>query len=389
MNKVKELAEKHFAEAVALRREFHQYPEPSLQEERTSRRVKEELEKLGLKPYSAAGTGVVAVIEGKAAGKTIALRADMDALELVEENEIDYKSKKEGLMHACGHDAHTAGLLTAAKILTDLKDEFNGKVKLIFQPGEEVALGAKNMVADHVLTDVDAIFGIHVWNEVPAGKVALGDGPRMAAVSKFAIDVTGQGGHGSMPHQGIDAATTAAAIVMNLQTLVSREIDPLEAAVVTVGVFNSGSRFNVLPGKAHLEGTTRCFNAEINDKLPQMIKRVAEETARAYRAEVKVEYDKLTLVVNNNAALSKLGRQSASSLFGEDTIYDLEKTTGGEDFSFYTEEVPSTFAFVGAKNQAAVEYYPHHHPKFNIDETALKNSAALYAKFAVDYLNNN
>lgn len=386
MNKINELAEKYFDYAVEMRREFHMHPEPSMEEERTSDRVLEELEKLGLKAEKVAGTGVVAVIEGKEPGKTIALRADMDALELEEENDVPYKSKNEGLMHGCGHDAHTAGLLTAAKIIYDLKDQFKGRVKLLFQPGEEVAQGAKALVEAGVLDDVDAVMGIHVWNELEVGKLSIESGPRMAAVNQFIINVIGKGGHGSMPHQGVDALTAAAAVVMNLQSLVSREISPLDPSVLSVGIFKSGSRFNVLPGKAYLEGTTRCFSDELNDNFPEMIERVASETAASYRAEIEMEYNKMTLPCSNDKELAELGQKSAADLFGEDCLAHVEKTTGGEDFSFYQAEVPGVFAFVGAKNEDKLEYHPHHHPGFNIDENALKVSSALYAKFALDFL---
>ncbi len=386
MNKINELAEKYFDYAVEMRREFHMHPEPSMEEERTSARVLEELEKLGLKAEKVAGTGVAAVIEGKESGKTIALRADMDALELEEENDVPYKSQNEGMMHGCGHDAHTAGLLTAAKIICELKNEFKGRVKLLFQPGEEVAQGAKALVEAGVLDDVDAVMGIHVWNELEVGKLSIEPGPRMAAVNQFIINVKGKGGHGSMPHQGVDALTAAAAVVMNLQSLVSREISPLDPSVLSVGIFKSGSRFNVLPGKAYLEGTTRCFSDELNDKFPEMIERVASETAGSYRAEIEMEYNKMTLPCSNDKELAELGQKSAEILFGRDSLAHVEKTTGGEDFSFYLAEVPGVFAFVGAKNEDKLEYHPHHHPGFNIDENALKVSSALYAKFALDFL---
>ncbi|ADK81832.1 amidohydrolase [Sediminispirochaeta smaragdinae] len=388
MKNINALSDAYFSYAVDLRRELHQNPEPSLLEERTSRRVVEELNKIGLEAKKIAGTAVIAEIEGNTSGKTVALRADMDALELVEETELPYKSKAVGLMHACGHDAHTASLLTAAKILSELKTSFPGKIKLIFQPGEEIALGAKKIISTGVLSDVDAIFGIHIWNEVPSGRIAIDAGARMAAVSKFTIDVIGQGGHGSMPHQGIDAIAAASAIVLNLQSIVSREIDPMEAAVLTVGVLNSGTTYNILAGKAHLEGTTRCFNQDVNEQLPLMIKRVASDTAKAYRAEIKTDYQNLTLVVKNDQYLTLLGKHAVQELFGPSVLFNLKPTTGGEDFSFYAKEAPSLFAFVGGRNEMKLPYYPHHHPKFDIDEDAIKQATALYAKFAIDFLND-
>lgn len=389
MKTVKELAEKYFDYAVSMRREFHMHPEPSLKEERTCSRIIEELENLGLKAKKAAKTGVICEIKGEKNSKikkTVALRADMDALELEEKNEVEYKSKNEGLMHGCGHDGHSASLLTAAKILADLKDKFAGTVKLIFQPGEEVAIGAKTMVKEGVVKDVDAIFGIHIWNDLESGKISVEAGPRMAAVNQFKIEVKGQGGHGSMPHQGIDPIMAGAAIVMNLQTIVSREFNPMEAAVLSVDIFNSGSKGNVLPDSAHLEGTTRCFSREINQRFEEIISRVVKETAAGYRAEAELEYNKLTLPCINNPKITKIAQKAAAKISAVDSLVELEKTTGGEDFSFFAAEVPAAFAFVGSRNEAKGADAPHHHPEFNIDEKSLKMASSLYAQFALEFL---
>jgi len=390
MSRVKELAEKYFDYAVSMRREFHRHPEPSMKEERTCSRVIEELESLGLKPKKAAGTGVVCEIKGTKKAKSskiAALRADMDALELEEKNEIEYKSENEGLMHGCGHDGHTASLLTAAKILNNLKSEFAGTVKLIFQPGEEIAVGAKTMVGEGVVEDVDAIFGIHVWNDLESGKISVEAGPRMAAVNQFIINVKGKGGHGSMPYQGVDPIMAGAAVVMNLQTIVSREFDPMEPAVLSVDIFNSGSKANVLPENSYLEGTTRCFSREINQNFEEIIGRVAQKTAASYRAEVELEYNKMTLPLINDQEISAIAHKAAAKFSGQGSIVKLDKTTGGEDFSFFAAEVPAAFAFVGSKNKAKGADAPHHHPEFNIDEEALKTASGLYAQFALDFLN--
>ena len=387
MNQIKNLAQKYKDYSVSLRREFHRYPEPSMEEKRTSKRVIEELEKIGLEGKRIAGTGVVCYIEGIGKGKTIALRADMDALELQEENEeIEYKSKKEGLMHGCGHDGHTAGLLSAAKIFNEMKDKFAGTIKLIFQPGEEIAAGAKKMVEEGVLDDVDAVFGIHLWNELELGKISVEAGPRMAAVNSFKITVTGKGGHGANPHQGIDPIVAGSAIVLDLQSIVSRELNPLNSAVLSVDIFKSGTRFNVLPEEAHLEGTTRCFSKEVNDNFPEIIRRIAKETAASYRAEADLEYDKLTLPLINDPYMAEIGKKSIKNLFGEESLTHLEKTTGGEDFSFFANKVPAAFAFVGSKNEDKLDYYPHHNSRFNIDEDSLEIASALYVQFALNFL---
>ena len=384
--RVKELVEKYKDYAVEMRREFHMNPEPSMKEYNTQKRVMEELEKMGITAEKCGGTGVVGLIKGKGEGKTIALRADMDALEVFETNDVDYKSKVEGVMHACGHDGHTSGLLTAAKVLNDMKDEFEGTVKLIFQPGEEVAQGALAMIKDGVMEGVDGIMGIHIWNDVETGKISLEEGPRMASAAMFKVYIDGKGGHGSMPHQTVDAAVVASATVMNLQTIASREINPLDPAVVTVGMINSGTRWNVIPGEAYMEGTTRCFSMEVNNGFEEQIRRVIENTAETYRAKARLEYTQMTIPTINDPMMSELGAETVKKLRGEEDFVKFEKTTGGEDFAYFSEYAPSLFAFVGSKNEDKIEYHPHHHPKFNIDEDALGVAAELYAQFALDFL---
>lgn len=384
---VKQLAEKYQPYAVEMRREFHMNPEPSMKEYNTQKRVMEELEKMGLEPVKSGGTGVIATIKGKGEGKTIALRADMDALEVPEANDVAYKSQIEGMMHACGHDGHMAGLLTAAKILIDKKDEFNGNVKLLFQPGEEVAQGALAMIKEGALEGVDGAFGIHIWNDCQVGKVSIEAGPRMASAGMFKIYITGKGGHGSMPHQGIDAAVVSAAIIMNLQTMVSREISPLDPAVVSVGMATAGTRWNVIAGDAYMEGTTRCFSKEVNDGFEEQIRRIAENTAASYRADVKVEYTQMVNPTINDPLMSEIGEGAVRKISGEDALILFEKTTGGEDFGFFSDHCPTAFAFVGSKNEEKLPNFPHHHPKFDIDEDALITSSSLYAQYAIDFLN--
>jgi len=385
--KAKNLANKYKQYVIDLRREFHMYPEPSLKEYRTSKRVKEELDKIGVPYFSVAGTGVVGIIEGGKPGKTIGLRADMDALELCEKNDIEYKSQNEGYMHGCGHDAHTAMLLGAAKTLYEIKNEIRGKIKLFFQPAEELAKGAKMMIDEGVMNDVDEVFGMHIWSGLECGKISVDPGPRMAATDLFTIKVKGKGGHGSMPNQGIDAVVVASAIVMNLQSIISREISPLESAVVSVGVFKSGTRFNVIAGEAVLEGATRCFNKEIREALPVIIERIVKNTAASYRAKAELEYSFSTPPNINNGVSSTRAAKTVEKLFGNEAVATMEKVTGGEDFAFFLEKAPGVFAFLGARNAEKHADFPHHHEKFNIDEDALEMGAALYAQYALDYLN--
>ncbi len=383
---VEKLLNQYKSYAVDMRREFHMNPEPSMKEFRTSDRIVEELEKMGIECRKAAGTGVVGIIKGKAPGKTIALRADIDALDLTEMNEVPYKSQNPGFMHGCGHDGHAAGLLTAAKVLKDLSGTFDGQVKLLFQPGEETADGAKKLIEEGELKEVDGIFGIHLWNDAPVGRISIEAGPRMASAGIFNIKVQGKGGHGSMPHQGVDAVVVGSAIVSALQSLVSREISPLDPAVLTIGIFNAGTRFNVLAGEAYLEGTTRCFSMEVNDSFEDMMRRVINHTAEAYRATAVLDYKQLVVPTINDEKMSKIGERAVETLFGKETLITYEKTTGGEDFSYYTREVPAAFAFVGTQNEAKIPYYPHHHPKFDIDEDGLSVAAGLYAQYALEFL---
>lgn len=385
---IKEIGKKYKDYVIQMRRELHMNPESSWEEFRTSQRVKEELDKMGIPYISVAGTGVLATIEGKEKGKTVALRADMDALEVTETNDVPYKSQNPGKMHACGHDGHTAMLLGAAKIFSEIKDELKGTVKLIFQPAEEVAAGAKKMIAESDFMDtVDSVFGIHLWSGVPVGKVSVESGPRMASADLFKIKVTGKAGHGSMPHQTVDSVVVASAIVMNLQSMVSREFSPLESVVVSVGSLHSGTRFNVIAGDAVLDGTTRCFNPEIRAELPGIIERIAKHTAAAYKAEATLEYTNGTPPTINDEDCSKTATGSVEKILGKEGVQLMEKTTGGEDFAFFLEKAPGAIAFVGVRNEDIGACYAHHHDKFNIDEDGLEVGTALYVQYAVDSLN--
>lgn len=384
---IKELSQKYKQYVTDMRREFHMHPELSMREERTAKRIREELDKMGVPNVSMAGTGVLGIIKGKNSGKTIALRADIDALEITETRDVPYKSQNPGVMHACGHDTHAAMLLGAAKVLNDIKDELNGTVKLMFQPGEEVAQGAKGMIKDGALEGVDEVFGMHVMGNLPAGKIAIGSGARMASCDSFKITVTGKGGHGSMPHLGVDALLVASSILMNLQSIASREVSPMDTVVVSVGKFISGTRFNIIADKAELEGTTRCFSYEVRKKLPEMIERIAKSTAASFRAEAEVEYNLLTAPVINGEIPTERARIAIEKILSKDTVVELPKQPGSEDFSEYLAEVPGTFAIVGSANEEKDTCYSNHHPKFDIDEDILPSGVALHVQYAVDFLN--
>lgn len=387
---VKQLASEISDYVIQLRRHFHMYPESSLQEFETSKKIKEELDKIGVKYKTVGDTGVLAEIDGKSPGKTILLRADMDALEVEEKNTHEYVSKNVGRMHACGHDGHTAMLLGATKILNETKDLWDGKVVLCFQPAEEVAKGAKIMIEQgNALDGVDGAFGIHLWSDVPVGKVSVEEGPRMASADFFTMTVTGFSGHGSMPHQTIDPIVVGSSIVMNLQPIVSREMNPLEPVVITVGTFNGGTRFNIIPDKAVLTGTVRCFNKEIWKDIDKKIERVASNIASAYRATISLDYTKATPPTINNPKASSLAKESVVKLLGEDGVYFMEKTPGGEDFAYFADKVPSVFAFVGIRNDDKKANFPHHHECFQMDEDALEIGTALYVQYAMDFLKSD
>lgn len=388
---VRELSEKYKNELISYRREFHQNPEISWQEVRTSKRVEEELNKIGIDTERVANTGIVGTIKGKDhSKKTVALRADMDALPIQEANEgITYKSKNKGVMHACGHDSHIAMLLIAAKILQESKDKLNGIVKLIFQPAEEIVEGAKKMLDEGVLDGVNAILGIHIWSQFPAGKVSLEGGPRLAAGDRFKITVKGKGSHGAVPHLGVDAIVAASAIVMNLQTIVSREINPLEPAVVSLGKINGGFNFNVICNKVVIEGTTRSFNPNIQENFPSIIKRIIKKTASTFNAKAELDYTVGSPPCINDPKISEIAKKSITKLYGDDVICSLEKTTATEDFSYFNRKIPGIMVFLGGSNIEKNCVYPQHHEKFDIDEDVLSIGSSLYAQFALDFLNRN
>lgn len=383
---VKELAARIQPELVELRRYFHQHPEPSWEEVNTANRIAEELAKLGISVERKAKTGVVGTLKGTRPGRTVALRADIDALSITEETELPFASQNEGYMHACGHDAHITCLLGAAKILSQLKDEIAGTVKFIFQPAEELAQGAKKLVEEGVMDGVDGIFGLHVWGDMPAGLVSIDPGPRMASADRFVITIEGKGGHGSAPHQGVDAVVVASALVMNLQTIVSRELNPLEPVVVSVGKITGGDRFNIIASRAVLDGTSRCFNPEIRNNLPDIIRRIADNTAATFRAGAKVEYHFMCPPTINDERLALLAKDSVKKLYGETALVPMPLLTGSEDFSFYAEKAPAAYAFLGVRNPEKDASYPQHHSRYTIDEDALQVGAAVYAQFALDFL---
>ncbi|WP_409304142.1 M20 family metallopeptidase [Peribacillus sp. SCS-155] len=386
--KIKEAIKEYSEELTELRRKLHSEPELSWEEENTTAFVCEYLENLGIPYRRTEPTGVIATIEGGKSGKTVALRGDMDALSVEQLNmDLPYASKEDGKMHACGHDAHTAMLLIAAKALNGIKDELPGNVRLVFQPAEEVAEGAKAMVKQGAVEGVDNIFGIHIWSQMPTHNVSCTPGPSFASADIFRVRFKGKGGHGAMPQDCIDAAIVASSFVMNVQSVVSRTIDPQSPAVLTVGKMVVGTRFNVIAENALIEGTVRCFDPATRDHVEKQISHYAEHVASTFGATAQVEYVRGTQAVINDEYSAKLVQKVAAEAFGEHVLFNEKPTMGGEDFSFYLDEVPGSFALVGSGNPQKDTEWAHHHGKFNIDEDALATGAELYAQYAWAYLN--
>lgn len=371
----------------ALRRHFHRHPEESLREFETAAFVEEELRRLGLAPRRMGETAVVADIVG-GDGPVVALRADMDALVLQEESERDYASCHPGLMHGCGHDAHTAMLLGAARLLTRRRTEFSGTVRLLFQPGEEISAGARLLIDGGALAGVEALFGLHVWIDLPSGTFSVEAGPRMASCDRLAIDIRGRGGHAGKPHQTVDAVVAASAVVMNLQTVVSRETDPLKSLVLSLGTMRCGSLWNIIAGAGRIEGTVRAFDEALQKGARARVERVAQSTAAAFGAEATVTYDELCPVTTNDAELAEAAPSVVAALFGADRIVSMAPVAVSEDFAFYGGHVPAHFAFLGVGSDGAV-LWPHHHPRFDIDERALPCGVAYYAASALAFLARN
>lgn len=385
---IKEVAKKYEDYQVEMRRYFHKHPEVSTKEYETSKKIKEELDKINV-PWVDCGleTGVLATIQGGKPGKTIFLRGDIDALSVEEVTGAEYASINPGVMHACGHDTHISMLLTAAHILNDIKDEICGTIKLGFQPAEETATGAKAMIEDGCLEGLDAAFGMHIWSDVPAGTISCMAGPRMASTDFFKITVKGKGCHGAAPHQGIDAAVVASSIVMNLQTIVSRKTDPLKPLVLTVGKIEAGTRWNVVAENATLEGTTRCFDPDIYEEIPQLMEDVAKSVAAAYGAEASLEMDRLTPPTINDPEMTALACEAAKKVINENCVLETPPTMGGEDFSYYGQKVPASILLLGCRNEELGAVWPQHSGHYCIDESVLITGAMTYAQVAVDYLN--
>lgn len=391
MSEILTAASDLFEYTQTLRRDFHRHPEMGFKEVRTAGVVARELGKLGLEVTTGvAETGVIALLEGARPGKVIMLRFDMDALPIGEENQVEYASQSPGVMHACGHDAHTAVGLTVARLLNERREVFAGTIKLVFQPAEEGLGGAAAMIKAGALDNPrpDAALGLHVWNEKPFGWVGVTPGPCMAAGEIFKIRITGKGGHGASPYLAIDPVLAAAHVITAVQSVVARNVSPLKTAVVSICVVRGGEAFNVIPPYVDLEGTIRTFEPEIRQIVLDRFASVVEGVARSMGCTADLDMRLLTPAVINDPVIAARVHQAAERAVPGLTVDPNDKTMGSEDMAYFLREVPGCFFFVGSANHEKGLDFPHHHPRFDIDERTLPRAAALMTEAALELLKN-
>lgn len=375
-------------EVIANRRYLHQHPELAFDLDNTVRFVKEKLTEMGYAPADCGDHGVVALAGGRKPGKCILIRADMDALPMKEESGLEFSSLTDSAAHTCGHDTHTAMLLGAAKLLKEMEDEIPGTVKLMFQPAEEMGTGAENMLKAGVLENphVDASFGIHIFAAVPAGVLVYGNGPMLSSCDVFEITVKGKGGHGSMPNDTVDPIMVGAHILTALESINSREIAPDSFGVLTVGCFQSGSKFNIIPDTAFMTGTIRTFDSEVREFIKKRLVELAEGTARAYRAEATVSFPTQICAVNTDKDVARIVGESVAAAVGAPRVIgNFKPIAGSEDFGYITSEVPSTFFGLGG---CPTDYpaYPQHSPNIRFNEDAFPVGVAAYVSGAIGWL---
>jgi len=374
------------SELTEWRRYLHAHPELSFQEVETTEWIVRFMEAWSIPYTRPTPTGLVGVIEGNCPGKTIAIRADIDALPILEETGLPFASTRPGVMHACGHDGHTTILLGLSRFFSQNRD-FPGRIKLLFQPAEELPPGgAKAFVEAGVLHDVDSCIGLHLISETPTGMATICEGPMMANSDGFTAKIFGRGGHGASPHQTIDAVMVAANAVVNLQSIVSRKVDPTKPAVVTVGSFHAGTTFNIIADTAEIKGTVRSFHADVRQQLHEEIKRTLESTCAMYGATVEITYNWGYPAVLNDGPMTEVLRSAARETLGEANLLPQSPIMGGEDFAYYAQKVPAAFIFVGCRNAAVGADQEHHHPRFTIDEASLPLGMEILGRAALKLL---
>ena len=373
---------------VAWRRHLHQHPEVAFHEHDTARFIRETLQAIdGLIITSPTSTSGVARLVGHRPGRTIAVRADIDALPIHEEHESAYRSRTDGVMHACGHDGHTAIVLGLVTLLARHRDALRGEVRFIFQHAEELAPGgAEELVQHGVMDDVDEVIGLHLWSTMPVGRVGLIAGPAMASPDTFQCHIIGQGGHAAAPHETVDPIAIGAMVVTALQHVVSRAVDPLDQLVISVTQFIAGTTHNVIPGSAYLAGTVRTFDTALRTRVPQLMERVIKGITDAHGASYDFSFERGYRPVVNHPALTERLQAVVARTFGDGTLTAMRPSMGGEDFSAYQQKAPGVFAFVGAGNIDAGIAFPHHHPRFQIDERALQIGLRYLTAATIDLL---
>ena len=382
-------AQAQFEYTRRMRRDFHQHPEIGFKEVRTANIVARELSALGMEVKTGVGqTGVVGLLEGEHPGPVVLLRFDMDALPIMEETGAEYASVNDGVMHACGHDGHVAIGLTVARLLNDHRSAFNGTVKLMFQPAEEGLGGAERMIADGVLDNPkpDVVLSLHVWNEKPVGWVGIVPGAVMAAADKFRIHIIGKGGHGAVPQLTNDPILAAAQVVNALQSIVARNISPLQAAVVTVGSIRGGEAFNVIPSDVEIEGTLRSFDMDVRERMVSRFGQIVDGVAQSFGCEAKYEIKSITPTLINDAQITGRVQQVASRLLPNDELDFHTVTMGSEDMAYVMQQVPGCYCFIGSANKEKGLDASHHHAKFDFDETILPKAVGLMATSAWEFL---
>jgi amidohydrolase len=377
-------------EVIALRRDFHRYPELGFEEFRTAEVIESYLQALGLTTRRVAKTGVVAVLQGSRPGPVLMLRADMDALPVSEANDIEYKSQKPGVMHACGHDAHMAMLLVAAKILTRNRDALAGTIKFVFQPNEEIA-GALRMVEEGVLEHpaVDAVMGLHVWTPVPSGHIGISAGPVMGGLDVFKMTIFGKGGHTGVPEDAVDPVIAAANLIQTVQIIQTREISNLKATIIMFGKICGGTKSNIIPDKIELEGSIRFLykgGPESAEQPTERFKRIAEQVCHTHRCTCKIDIVQENIPLINDDRMVALARRAAGQVFQDKTAVIDNVSIASEDFSEFSTRVPGVFMFLGAGNAEKGTTVSHHSPNFNIDEDVLVHGVAMHVQAALNFL---
>ncbi|NEP61780.1 MAG: amidohydrolase [Symploca sp. SIO2G7] len=379
------------SQLVQWRRHLHQRPELGFEENLTAEFITQQLTQWGVEHQTGiAKTGIVATIQGSRPGPVLAIRADMDALPIQELNQVSYRSLHDGKMHACGHDGHVTIALGTAYYLSQHRDTFVGTVKIIFQPAEEGPGGAKPMIEAGVLSqpEVDAIIGLHIWNNLPLGTVGVRSGPLMAATEFFHCTIQGRGGHGALPHQTVDSIMVGAQVVSALQTIVARNVSPIDSAVVTIGEFQAGTAVNVIADSARLSGTVRYFSPEHRDLLPERIESIIAGICQAHGAKYQLDYHRLYPAVVNDTAMAELVKSVASEVIETPVgIMPECQTMGGEDMSFFLQEKPGCYFFLGSANPNLNLAYPHHHPRFDFDETVLGTGVEIFVRCVERFCN--